>query len=808
MLAHLLSLLVGPLAMTEPPESKLWYERPAADWNEALPLGNGNLGAMVFGRVDEELVQLNDDTFWGGTPHDYSRPVAKDVLGRIRSLIFAGKEAEATELAGREFMGSPPFQAAYQPLGDLRLDFASKEPVDRYRRELDLRTGVVTVSFRQGGIAFRRTVFASQPDKVLVVRLEADRPGAVNFGARFQSPYLDRVETPSPNTVVCRGQWKDDGKGGDWIAHTGREGIRYAVALSAKAEGGTVTATREGLRVKGAKAVTLCLASDTSFVNYRDIGGSTDDVWPTVIERARKAGYNRLLARHRKDLGGLMVRAALVLPATDASAKPTDERLAAVRAGKSDPALAALYFQYGRYLLASSSRPGTQPANLQGIWNKDTRPAWGSKYTSNINLQMNYWPSEPTNLGECAGPLFDMIDDLRVTGAKTARDFYGARGWVLHHNTDLWRGAAPVDGVWGIWPMGAAWTVRQAWEHYLFTKDKRFLRDRAWPIMREAARFILDFLVEAPAGSRVAGHLVTNPSHSPENAFRKPDGTVSQFTYGATMDLWIVRDLLQSCLRAIVALGAETKESALLDELASTLTRLALPQISAQTGRLQEWIEDYDEPEPGHRHMSHMYGLYPADEIALSPAFSRAARAGLDHRLANGGGGTGWSRAWLVCLFARLADGDAADQHLRTLLGRSTQPNLLDSHPPFQIDGNFGGTAGIAEMLLQSHEVGDDGAPVLRLLPALPTAWGDGAFRGLRARGAFEVDAAWKQGRLASVRVRSLAGGRVTVVADGQTHRLSLAKGAVWDYPGPSRTVMTTDRDRPDSGSVNVKVTR
>lgn len=783
MLALLLPMILSQTSVPPSSESTLWYARPANDWNEALPLGNGRLGAMVFGGVDDELVQLNDDTFWGGKPHDYSRRVPEGVLGRVRKLLFAGKEKEATELAGREFMGSPPFQAAYQPLGDLRLAFPKGASASDYRRRLDLRTGVHTVSFTRDGVAYRRTTFVSFPDRVLVVRIEADRPTKLTFDARFQSPYLDETAPVGADTVVARGQWKDDGKGGALIAHTGSKGIRYAVAMVARAEGGAVAASPEGLSVREAQAVTLYLTSDTSFVNYHDIAASVDDVWPKTLAQATKAGYARVLERHLKDFGGLMDRAALTLTTTATSARSTDERLKAVLAGESDPALAALYFQFGRYLLASSSRPGTQPANLQGIWNKDTRPAWGSKYTSNINLQMNYWPAEPTNLAECTGPLFDLVDDLRVTGAKTARDFYGARGWVLHHNTDLWRGAAPVDGVWGVWPMGAAWTVRHAWEHYLFTRDKRFLRDRGWPAMREAARFILDFLVEAPHGSPVAGKLVTNPSHSPENAFKKPDGTVSQFTYGATMDLWIVRDLLQNCLGAMSALGLAAKETAFRDELMAALTRLALPQISERTGRLQEWIEDFEEPEPGHRHMSHLYGLYPGNEVGPSPALAKAARASLDHRLANGGGGTGWSRAWLVCLFARLRDGDAAEAHLRTLLGRSTQPNLLDSHPPFQIDGNFGGTAGIAEMLLQSQDAEPDGTLILRILPALPTAWAEGSFRGLWARGGFEVNVEWAGGAPRKARVRSLVGGRATVVVGGKSHAVNLAKGASWSWP-------------------------
>ncbi|MCD6303640.1 MAG: glycoside hydrolase family 95 protein, partial [Planctomycetes bacterium] len=741
----------------------LWYDRPAGQWTEALPIGNGRLGAMVFGRVGDEDIQLNEDTFWAGGPYDPSNPEALKALPEARRLIFAGKYRQAHELIGRKMMARPLRQMPYQTAGDLRLKFTAAGEPTRYRRELDLDRAVVRVTYRQGGVTFTREVFASAPDQVIVVHVSADRPGSVGFDASFTTPQKAAIRAAGPDLLVM------DANGPD---ARGIEGVlRLQVRAKILHAGGTIRAEGQKLSLRGADAATVLVSAATNYVNYKDVSADPAARAAGWLDKAARKTYPELLADHLADYRRLFRRVTLELGTTAAAGRTTDRRIAAFAKDPNDPQLAALYFQFGRYLLISSSRPGCQPANLQGIWNASTKPPWDSKYTININTEMNYWPAEVTNLPECHEPLLRMVRELVGPGGRTAKVNYGAGGWVCHHNTDLWRATAPIDGpTWGFWPTGGAWLCRHLWDHYAFGGDEKYLAS-VYPVMKGAAQFFLDTLVAEPKHK----WLVTCPSLSPEN--RHPGGV--SVCAGPTMDMEIIYDLFSNCIRASEILGID---AGFREKLRRTRARLAPMQIGS-AGQLQEWLDDWDlqAPQRHHRHVSHLWALFPGGLITPgTPKLFAAAKKSLELR---GDGGTGWSKAWKISLWARLLDGDHAFKMLRELIGTSTLPDMFDKCPPFQIDGNFGGTAGIAEMLLQSH------TGAIQLLPALPKAWPGGRVAGLRARGGFEVDITWKDGRLTGATIRTVRDQPCVVRYGGTTARFQAVAGRPLRLDGTLKAV-------------------
>ncbi len=735
---------------------KLWYKQPAKQWEEALPVGNGTLAAMVFGGVTEERIQFNEETLWTGEPRSYAHKGAHQHLEAIRNLLRDDKQKDAEQLATKEFMGIPLRQKIYQAFGDLYLDFPDHAGFTNYRRELDLSQGISRISYRNDNVEYTREIFASYPAKPIFVKLHSSKKGKLNTTLRMDAIHAEKISSASGNEIVLQVKVKD--------------GVLRGIAKLKVLTDGNLRVNNATIMLTGATNATIVLTAATNYVHYNDISGNPDLITSAVLKKT--GAYVQEKQRHITDYKRLFDRFNISLPAGENTTLPTDQRLLAFKENPKDPDFLALYVQYARYLLISSSRPGSHPANLQGKWNHQLAPSWDSKYTVNINTEMNYWPAEMTNLSECHEPLFDMLEDLAVTGAEVAREHYNAPGWLVHHNTDVWRGAAPINAAnHGIWVTGGAWLSLHLWEQYRYTQNKEFLRNKAYPLMKGAAEFFTTFLSTDP----VTGYLISTPSNSPEHG-----GLVA----GPTMDHQIIRGLFKACIESAAILKTDQEFAAKLEVLIAKIA----PNKIGRYGQLQEWMTDVDDSTDQHRHVSHLWGVHPGEEITptQTPELLEAAKKSLMFR---GDDGTGWSLAWKINYWARFLDGEHAYTMIRKLFnpimdasvkknGGGSYPNLFDAHPPFQIDGNFGGAAGILECAVQSH------LAEINLLPALPTALPEGKISGLVARGAFELTLSWKKGKLESVQILSKAGNKCVVRYGDKTVSFDTVKGKVYSLNG------------------------
>lgn len=750
----------------------LWYDKPAANWNEALPIGNGRLGAMVYGGIEKEVIQFNEETLWSGQPHDYAHDSAYEVLSELRQLIWEGKQEEAHKLGNERFMSQPLGQQCYQPYGNLLLDFPNQKNVKNYKRQLDLEDAISSVVYESEGVEFKREIFASEPNQAIVIHLEASKKRELTFNIGLDSPHSKYEVSVEGDEIILQGKANDYYKKG-----YPESKLTFEARLKVVNEGGELVKEGNTIKVVNSTNSTLYLVAATSFVNYQDISGNPSELCQKHLYNLSTKSYKTLRNNHVKDFRKLFSRVQLDFGESEISKRPTNERLESFMQDE-DPNMVSLLYNYGRYLLISSSREGTQPANLQGIWNNHLSPPWDSKYTININTEMNYWLAEMTNLSELTEPLTSMIEDLAVTGKNVAKEHYNLDGWVTHHNTDIWRGAAPINGAnHGIWPTGGAWLSQNLWWHYQYTNDTEFLKNKVYPILKEASRFFVGYLMPDPNNPE---WLVSGPSNSPE---------IGGLVMAPTMDHQIIRNLFSNTIEAAEILNVDAN---FIKIVKAKRSRIA-PNLIGKHGQLQEWLIDQDDPSSKHRHVSHLWGLYPGNEIhpLTTPDLAEACKVTLSHR---GDGGTGWSRGWKINFWARLLDGDHSFMLLKNLMipaktnrtnyhnAGGLYLNLLDAHPPFQIDGNFGATSGVTEMLLQSHLRDEDGNYFQDILPALPTALSSGKISGVKGRGNFEISIVWENEELVLVEIKSLAGNKLNLRYKGSLISHETTKGEVLSF--------------------------